>query len=74
MIDDLKTHTRDLLAGNLKAARLRNGMTQGQLEATSGVARQTIRQIETSQSSATVDTLGKLAQALNISLYVLFLK
>lgn len=49
-------------------------MTQGQLEATSGVTRQTIRQIETSQSSATVDTLGKLAQALNISLYVLFLK
>lgn len=54
----------------IRDARLEQGLTQKQLGEMSGVGYNHISQIEMGCYSATIDTLGKLCAALNISLDV----
>lgn len=61
------------LGGALKECRTRQRLTQEQLAERSGLSYKFIGEIERGRGNPTVDTLARLAQALNVSLSALFL-
>lgn len=56
------------MSEKIKAIRVRNGMTQKELSEKSGVAEITIRKLEKSDNNPKLDTLWKIAHALNVSI------
>ncbi len=72
MIEQDKAHSRAVVASNLRTVRKQQGMTQVELARASGVSQQTISQIEKQHVSATVDTLGRFAEAMEVPLESFF--
>lgn len=64
--DGAEAEARAVLAANVIAARHRLGMTQAELAQASGIAQQQISRIEQGTRDARLDTLVRLAQALQV--------
>lgn len=58
--------TMQIIASNITEARKRKGLTKEELAAKTGITRQYIGRIEKADTSITVDTLEKIANALEI--------
>jgi transcriptional regulator with XRE-family HTH domain len=54
-----------LFGENFRAARLKAGLSQGDVVALSGIKQQTISQIEAGQHNLTLKTMDKLARAVD---------
>ena len=63
---------RKLFGKNVKEARKRKGLSQEKLAEFAGLHRNYIGDIERAQKSATIDTLEKLAKALDVQAKILF--
>lgn len=61
------------LAANLVLAREASGVTQSELAARAGTSRATIAQIESGRGAPRLSTLGAIADALGVSVFVLLL-
>lgn len=61
------------LAANLVLARDASGVTQSELAARAGTSRATITQIESGRGDPRLSTLGAIADALGVSVFVLLL-
>ncbi len=61
-----------LLGPRLRALREQKGFSQGDMEARTGLLRCYISSVEHSHTVPSVDTLEKIALALNVPLYALF--
>ena len=72
VIEREKIDSRVVVATNLRTVRKSVGMTQMDLAPASGVSQQTISQIERQHVSATVDTLGRFADAMAVPLEAFF--
>lgn len=64
--------SRELLAKRIRALRLQKGWSQEYLADASGLHRTYIGTVERSEQSMTVDTIDKLAKALEINVAELF--
>jgi transcriptional regulator with XRE-family HTH domain len=76
MADDEKHMARrraSTLAANLVLAREASGVTQSELAARAGTSRATIAQIESGRGDPRLSTLGAIADALGVSVFVLLL-
>jgi len=72
-LSEARTQARkSALADRLKALRQRNGLTQGQVTAVSGVSTSTLSKIENGQLSPTYDVLLRLAHGLGVDVAELF--
>lgn len=60
------SNLRSVLAGNVRAARDARAWSQEQLAERAGLTQVYISQIETSKTSASVDTIEKLAKGLGM--------
>lgn len=58
---------------NIRLERTKRGITQGELADLSGIARSTMGIVERGEQSPTIQTLIKIANALNIDIYKLFI-
>lgn len=58
---------------NLRFRRMKRGLSQEDLAELSGVSQATIGSVERGEKSQSVQTLAKVANALNIDLYKLFI-
>lgn len=63
----------DLLGKRVKALREKRELTQEELEEKTGVNTKYISAIERGQKNATIKTLEKIAEGLDVELYELFL-
>ena len=54
---------RALFGRHCKAARISSGLTQAQVGAVIGMARQTVAQIELGKANLTLETMARLASA-----------
>ena len=64
---------RHRFARNLRRLRKQKGMTQEQLASAAGIGRSFVNQLEQGHFSATLETVGTLASALQISTETLIL-
>jgi len=62
----MKESARELLAKNLRELRQEKGWSQDELAARSGLHRTYIGTVERAEQSITVDSMEKLASALNV--------
>lgn len=62
---------RQILAANLRAARVEAGLSQEDLADSAGIDRTYVSALERSRYSATVDVLQKLADALGVEAWTL---
>lgn len=63
-VADSQNSLRSALAAQIRAARLKNGMSQEQLAFSSDLHRTYISQIERGQKSPTIDCLARIASSL----------
>jgi transcriptional regulator with XRE-family HTH domain len=63
---------RDILAGNIRENRRKNGLSQEKLAEKAGISTPFIAMIEVSRKFPTPDVLDKIAGALNIKTWQLF--
>jgi len=63
---------REILAGNLKKNRRKNGLSQAKLAEKAGISTQYIAMIELSRQFPTPEVLERIADALGIEDYELF--
>lgn len=70
---DEKPHIRNVIAQNVKKYRKLNGMTQEALAEAAEVSNTYIANIECGQTWLSDKTLEKIASALNIDIYLLFI-
>ncbi|WP_296333205.1 helix-turn-helix transcriptional regulator [uncultured Treponema sp.] len=68
-----KSHIRSVIAQNVKKYRKLNGMTQEALAEAANVSNTYIANIECGQTWLSDKTLEKIADALNIDIYLLFM-
>jgi transcriptional regulator with XRE-family HTH domain len=66
------TNLRDILAGNLKENRRKCGLSQAKLAEKAGISTQYIAMIELSRQFPTPEVLERIAAALGIEAYELF--
>jgi transcriptional regulator with XRE-family HTH domain len=66
------TNLRDILAGNLKKNRRKNGLSQAKLAEKAGISTQYIAMIELSRQFPTPEVLEQIAAAFGIEAYELF--
>ena len=66
------TRVSALLGARLRALREQKGLSQGDLEQRSGLLRCYISSVEHSHTVPSIDTLEKMARALDVPLYRLF--
>jgi len=66
------TNLRDILAGNLKKNRRKNGLSQAKLAEKAGISTQYIAMIELSRQFPTPEVLERIADAFGIEAYELF--
>lgn len=66
------TRVSALLGARLRALREQKGFSQGDLEQRSGLLRCYISSVEHSHTVPSIDTLEKMARALDVPLYCLF--
>jgi transcriptional regulator with XRE-family HTH domain len=62
--DNASAEMRALFAANVRQARLKAKLTQGDVAAVTGIQQHYISQIETGSRNITLDTMASLAQAL----------
>ena len=65
---------RDLLAWNVRKLRVRRGLSQERLAFEAGLERVSISQLERKQVNLGVDSLGKIAAALECKIFELLLE
>ena len=65
------TEARALFGRRLKEARLRKGMTQAELSRLTGIAQPDVSQIERGLANCTIETMEKLAAAVDAPLHQL---
>lgn len=58
---------------NIRIERIRRGISQESLADLSGIARSTMGIVERGEQSPSIQTLAKIANALNIDIYELFI-
>ena len=61
------------LGKNIKIQRIKQDLSQEQLASNAGISLVALGAIESGKSSPKVETVGKIAEALNIELYKLFI-
>lgn len=61
------------LGKNIKIQRIKQDLSQEQLASNAGISLVAFGAIESGKSSPKVETVGKIAEALNIELYKLFI-
>jgi len=66
------TNLRDILAGNLKENRRKNGISQAKLAEKAGISTQYIAMIELSRQFPTPEVLERIAAAFGIESHELF--
>lgn len=64
---------RDLLAWNVKKLRVARGLSQEKLGLEAGLERVAISQVERKRINLGIDSLGKIAGALDVEIYELLL-
>ena len=64
---------RDRFSRNIRVLRHAKGMTQEQLASAAGIGRAFVNQLERGHFSATLETVGALASALDVSPDILIL-
>jgi len=67
-----EVNIRDILAGNIKENRRKNGLSQEKLAEKAGISTPFLAMIEVSRQFPTPDVLDKIAGALNIKTWQLF--
>jgi transcriptional regulator with XRE-family HTH domain len=65
---------RDLLAWNVRKLRVRRGLSQERLALEAQLERVSISQLERKQVNLGVDSLGKIATALECEIFELFIR
>ena len=65
-LDGMKLSARELVAQNIRELRQERGWSQDELAARAGLHRTYIGTIERAEQSITVDSMEKLAAALNV--------
>jgi transcriptional regulator with XRE-family HTH domain len=65
-LGDMKPSARELLGRNIRELRQKHGWSQDELAARAGVHRTYIGTVERAEQSITVDSIEKLANALNV--------
>ncbi len=65
-LDGMKLSARELVAKNIRELRQERGWSQDELAARAGLHRTYIGTIERAEQSITVDSMEKLATALNV--------
>ena len=65
-LDGMKLSARELVAQNIRELRQERGWSQDELAARAGLHRTYIGTIERAEQSITVDSMEKLATALNV--------
>jgi transcriptional regulator with XRE-family HTH domain len=71
-VSDADLRTRRLFAYNLKRLRAEAGLTLRALSELSGVGNGRISELETASRSCNIETIGRLAEALEVPVSVLF--
>src|SRR3569833_388912 len=66
-VSDGSTKLSMIVGENVRHLRRRQGLSLEQLAAISGVSRAMLGQIETGKSAPTINLLGRIAEALNVS-------
>lgn len=62
----MKYNSKEMLAFSVKFERQSQGLSQQELAAKAGVSANTVGQVETARSSASLDTVDKLGEALGV--------
>jgi transcriptional regulator with XRE-family HTH domain len=72
MVKESRNSPRSVLARNVRRLRLERGISQEELAAEASTRQALVSQVEVGDANPTLDTLARLAQALQVSLAELF--
>jgi transcriptional regulator with XRE-family HTH domain len=72
MVKETRNSPRSILARNVRKLRLERGLSQEELAAEASTRQALVSEIESGDANPTLDSLARLAQALQVDLAELF--
>jgi transcriptional regulator with XRE-family HTH domain len=72
MVKETRNSPRSILARNVRRLRLERGLSQEELAAEASTRQALVSEIESGDANPTLDSLARLAQALQVDLAELF--
>jgi transcriptional regulator with XRE-family HTH domain len=72
MVKETRNSPRNILARNVRKLRLERGLSQEELAAEASTRQALVSEIESGDANPTLDSLARLAQALQVDLAELF--